>query len=162
MSYRTMVYSIFINIQSLTDSKTYYAFPLCYTVEYFNFISVNLWVSEHVYWLNYTFPFSMFYSFWLLNQWIYEHPKLSCHILTDLILWCPAAEKTDTHGLITATLPYWIVSLIIYKTLLFILGVNSIWGCIQNSADWVDNEIYAYKNKHSLRSNTNGYGGKTH
>jgi hypothetical protein len=27
--------------------------------------------------------------------------------------------------------------------------------------DWVDNEIYAYKNKHSLRSNTKGYGGKT-
>jgi len=28
--------------------------------------------------------------------------------------------------------------------------------------DWVDNEIYAYKNEHSLRSNTEGYGGKTH
>jgi hypothetical protein len=26
----------------------------------------------------------------------------------------------------------------------------------------VDNEIYAYKNKHSLRSNTKGYGVKTH
>jgi len=26
----------------------------------------------------------------------------------------------------------------------------------------VDNEIYAYNNKHSLRSNTKGYGGKTH
>jgi hypothetical protein len=26
----------------------------------------------------------------------------------------------------------------------------------------VDNEIYAYKNKHLLRSNTKGYGGKTH
>jgi hypothetical protein len=24
------------------------------------------------------------------------------------------------------------------------------------------NEIYAYNNKHSLRSNTKGYGGKTH
>jgi hypothetical protein len=28
--------------------------------------------------------------------------------------------------------------------------------------DWVNNEIYAYNNKHSLRSNMNGYGGKTH
>jgi hypothetical protein len=34
-------------------------------------------------------------------------------------------------------------------------------GCIQKFPDWVDNEIYAYKNKHSLRSNTKGYGGKT-
>jgi hypothetical protein len=37
----------------------------------------------------------------------------------------------------------------------------SIWGCIQKFPDWVDEEIYAYKNKHSLRSNTEGYGGKT-
>jgi hypothetical protein len=35
-------------------------------------------------------------------------------------------------------------------------------GCIQMFPDWVDNEIYAYKNKHSLRSNTKVYGGKTH
>jgi hypothetical protein len=33
---------------------------------------------------------------------------------------------------------------------------------IQKFPDWVDNEIYAYKNKHSLRSNTKGYGDKTH
>jgi hypothetical protein len=30
--------------------------------------------------------------------------------------------------------------------------------CIQKFPDWVDNE----KNKHSLRSNTKGYGGETH
>jgi hypothetical protein len=35
-------------------------------------------------------------------------------------------------------------------------------GCIQKFPDWVDNEIYAYNNKHSLRSNTKGYGDKTH
>jgi hypothetical protein len=35
-------------------------------------------------------------------------------------------------------------------------------GCIQKFPDWVDNETYAYSNKHSLRSNTKGYGGKTH
>jgi hypothetical protein len=34
--------------------------------------------------------------------------------------------------------------------------------CIQKFSDWFDNEIYAYNNKHSLRSNTKGYGGKTH
>jgi hypothetical protein len=35
-------------------------------------------------------------------------------------------------------------------------------GCIQKLPDWVDNEIYAYNNKHSLRSNTKGYSGKIH
>jgi hypothetical protein len=32
-------------------------------------------------------------------------------------------------------------------------------GCIQKSPNWVSNKIYAYNNKHSLRSNTKGYGG---
>jgi hypothetical protein len=32
---------------------------------------------------------------------------------------------------------------------------------IQKFPDWVDNEICAYNNKHSLRNNTKGYGGKT-
>jgi hypothetical protein len=36
------------------------------------------------------------------------------------------------------------------------------WGRIQKFPDWVDNEIYAYNNKHSLRSNTKGYGDKPH
>jgi hypothetical protein len=34
-------------------------------------------------------------------------------------------------------------------------------GCIQTFPDWVHNEINN-NNKHSLRSNTKGYGGKTH
>jgi hypothetical protein len=34
-------------------------------------------------------------------------------------------------------------------------------GCIQKFPDWVDNEI-KNNNKHSLRNNTKGYGGKTH
>jgi hypothetical protein len=33
-------------------------------------------------------------------------------------------------------------------------------GCIQKFPHWVDNEIN--NNKHSFRSNTKGYGGKTH
>jgi hypothetical protein len=38
-----------------------------------------------------------------------------------------------------------------------------IWGRIQKFRDWVDNEIYAYNNNHSLRSNIKGcYGGKIH
>jgi hypothetical protein len=33
--------------------------------------------------------------------------------------------------------------------------------CVQKFPDWVDNEIFAYNSKHSLRSDTKGYGGKT-
>jgi hypothetical protein len=35
-------------------------------------------------------------------------------------------------------------------------------GCIQKFPDRVVNEIYAYNNKRTLRSNIKGYGGKTH
>jgi phosphoribosylaminoimidazole carboxylase (NCAIR synthetase) len=35
-------------------------------------------------------------------------------------------------------------------------------GCNQKFPDWVDYQIYAYNNKHSLKSNTKGYDGKTH
>jgi hypothetical protein len=38
--------------------------------------------------------------------------------------------------------------------------LRHIWWCIQKFLDWVDNEIN--NNKHSLGSNTNGYGGRTH
>jgi hypothetical protein len=37
-----------------------------------------------------------------------------------------------------------------------------ILGCTQKFPVWVDKETYASNNKHSLRSNTNGYGVKTH
>jgi len=43
-----------------------------------------------------------------------------------------------------------------------IMVADEVRGCIQKFPDWVDNEIYAYNNKDSLRSNTKGYGGKTH
>jgi hypothetical protein len=42
----------------------------------------------------------------------------------------------------------------------FIKGLN-IEGVSKKFPDRVDNEIYAYNNKHSLRSNTKCYGGKT-
>jgi hypothetical protein len=42
----------------------------------------------------------------------------------------------------------------------------SLFGCIrgyiQKFPDWLDNEVHAYNNKHSLRSNTKGNGGKVH
>jgi hypothetical protein len=34
-------------------------------------------------------------------------------------------------------------------------------GSIQKFSDWVDKEIYAYKNKNLLRSKIKGYGDKT-
>jgi hypothetical protein len=42
------------------------------------------------------------------------------------------------------------------------LDTGDLRGCIQKFPDWVDNEIYAYNNKHSFRSETKVYGGKTH
>jgi hypothetical protein len=33
--------------------------------------------------------------------------------------------------------------------------------CIKKFPDWVDNEVN-HNNKHSLKSNTKGYGGKSH
>jgi hypothetical protein len=41
-------------------------------------------------------------------------------------------------------------------------GCSDVRGCIQKFPDWVDNEINNNSNKHPLRSNTKGYGGKTH
>jgi hypothetical protein len=40
--------------------------------------------------------------------------------------------------------------------------LSYIRGCIQKFPDWIDKEIYAYNNKHSLRSNTKDYGSKTY
>jgi len=39
---------------------------------------------------------------------------------------------------------------------------NKVRRCNQKFPDWVDKEIYAYNNKHSLRNNIKGYGGKSH
>jgi hypothetical protein len=43
----------------------------------------------------------------------------------------------------------------------FVCFLTYLRGCIQKFPDWL-NKIYAYNNKYSLRSNTKGYGGKTH
>jgi hypothetical protein len=48
-------------------------------------------------------------------------------------------------------------------TFLNIMNGEHVQGCIQTFPNWVDYEINNNnKNKHSLRSNTKGYGGKTH
>jgi hypothetical protein len=43
-----------------------------------------------------------------------------------------------------------------------VLSSSLLRGCIQTFPDWVDNEMYTYNNKYSLKNNTKGYGGKTH
>jgi len=48
--------------------------------------------------------------------------------------------------------------LVTSTTVFFFLYIQ---GCVQKFQG-VDNEIYAYNNKHSLKSNTKGYVGKTH
>jgi len=47
-------------------------------------------------------------------------------------------------------------------TMITALSLKGYRGCIQKFPDLVYNEVYAYKSKHSLRSNAKGYGGKTH
>jgi hypothetical protein len=44
---------------------------------------------------------------------------------------------------------------------IWMLYIGVIGGCIQKFPDWVDDEINNDNNL-SLRSNTKGYGGKTH
>jgi hypothetical protein len=45
---------------------------------------------------------------------------------------------------------------------IFTYSAISVRGCTQKFPDLVGNEIYAYNIKNWLRSNTKGYGGKTH
>jgi hypothetical protein len=46
--------------------------------------------------------------------------------------------------------------------LVYVILLKSLRVCIEKFADWVDKEINEDNNKRSLRSNTKGYGGKTH
>jgi hypothetical protein len=55
-----------------------------------------------------------------------------------------------------------VVSMLCFHTDLNFSPLLTHCECIQKFPDWVDNEIYAYNNKHSWRSYTKGYGGKTH
>jgi hypothetical protein len=43
---------------------------------------------------------------------------------------------------------------------IFTLAYSVVREFMQKFPDWVDNEVYAYKNKHSSRSNTKCYGGR--
>jgi hypothetical protein len=60
-----------------------------------------------------------------------------------------------------SNLPEWLYSLKVTTNWLHTVQ-DIIRVCIQKFPDGVNNEIHAYNNKRSLRSNTTGYGGKTH
>jgi hypothetical protein len=78
--------------------------------------------------------------------------KVMQFIVSFLHVW-PANKQTITFMLIAWSL--WILILDLWRCY--------IRGYIQKFSDWVGNEINNNNNnKHSLRSNTKGYGGKTH
>jgi hypothetical protein len=72
------------------------------------------------------------------------------HLLTDL--WVVELKNGETDQWTNGWKVGWIHG----------TGHRGVRGCIQKFPDRFDNEIYAYNNKHSLRSNTKDYGGKTH
>jgi hypothetical protein len=68
----------------------------------------------------------------------------------------PLLVQEQSKFLVTANL---IVFLLFSSNLRMVTNLHLRW-CIQKFPDWVDNEVN--NNKHSLRSNTKGYGDKTH
>jgi hypothetical protein len=61
-------------------------------------------------------------------------------------------------GEVPISKPDWVI--FIKKEDEFHFLLINVRGCVKKFPDWVDNEIN--NNKHSLRSNTEGYGDKTH
>jgi hypothetical protein len=88
--------------------------------------------------------------FW--NQWwTFEFHKRRVNFWLAERLWASQERLTSTA-----------LSHNFYTSMSRKMPRRCLRGCIQKFQDWVDNEIQAYNNKHSLRSNTKGYGGKTH
>jgi hypothetical protein len=66
--------------------------------------------------------------------------------------WCYVASVRECR-IIMSDVSRWIrKEAVVVHSKLF----THLRGCIQKFPDWVDKEIYAYNNKHSLRSNTSG------
>jgi hypothetical protein len=76
--------------------------------------------------------------------------------------WHGAQFKKSTGTTLTLPLSLILSIFCIMLTRCLMCSFCCEWGYIQKFPDWVDNEIYAYNNKQSMRSNTKGYGGKTH
>jgi hypothetical protein len=100
-----------------------------------------------------------------LKQGIQTTFHLQCCFVDDVIsvTWYCFANKNEL--LCHFVLGGWIWNCCGDKTLIpfsFNALKSCLRGCIQKFRDWVDNKIYAYLLYYSLRSNTKGYGGKTH
>jgi hypothetical protein len=78
-------------------------------------------------------------------------PESGCSLSSSV---CPEEDMDST-------LKYFTISFLQILKRSECLSHYHIRRCIQKFPDWVDNEINN-NNKHSLRSNTKGYGGKTH
>jgi hypothetical protein len=79
------------------------------------------------------------------------------------VLYCCHTDKTQWMPQAVAISEVHISVLKDYTLLLYVFNTCNIFpivirGCIRKFPDWVDNEIN--NNKHSLRSNTKGYGDK--
>jgi hypothetical protein len=70
------------------------------------------------------------------------------------VSWATFKPSSHTHIFLCPFLPSNIVPSVFVTRILR--------KCTQKFPDWVDNEIYAYNNKHSLRCDTKCYGDKTH
>jgi len=85
---------------------------------------------------------------------------LSCTLLYPLTT-CPALKEitlSEGTDLQQVTEPKVFIFTLTAK---LSLPWHYVRRCIQKFPDWVDNEINNNNNKHSFRSNTKGYGGKT-
>jgi hypothetical protein len=98
-----------------------------------------------------------------------KSPKLLYRFLLNLVL-CVHTMITEESRFLPSSGGFWYRTSIktdcdcsLQQSSQFeIIDHRTIGGCNQKFPDWVDNEIHAYSNKHSLRSNTKGYDGKTH
>jgi len=83
---------------------------------------------------------------------------VTCKLVSSpVISWVRNEEECDDGGVSAL---YEKETLLLSCTWVAGSSFSIIRGCIPKFPDWVCNEIYAYNNKQSLRSNTKGYGGK--
>jgi len=97
---------------------------------------------------------------------IRQHSHSPCYSYGNTEMQCYCNVILTIRGVVLM-IPYWSTGLCVlflwegwtYYRLCVIHMEDT--ECIQKFPDWIDKEIQAYNNKHSLRSTTKGYGGKT-
>jgi hypothetical protein len=123
-------------------------FIIVVLVVYLSTLSGNFWIHPRIY----SFSVTVFFS------WLFILTRRRGHRDPE---GDPPGRAAPQHRRIAVVLP----AIIIYHPRYFswCFMCQNVRGCIQKFPDWVDNAINNNNNnKHSLRSNTKGYGGKTH